>query len=166
MAFLSSNNADRSVTPILLNDFRAQWEDIGAVALSAFDRVGKSGWLILGKEVAAFEQQLAHAWGLPFCVGCASGLDAIELSLKCLGAKPGDKVLTTPLSAFATTLAIVKTGCIPLFVDVDDSGLINLDQCVAVLEKEQGIRFLVPVHLFGHSVSLKRLARSETALIQ
>ena len=158
MVLLSSNNADGSVTPILLNDFRSQWEEIRDVALAAFERVGKSGWLILGKEVAAFEEQLAQVWGLPFCIGCASGLDAIEISLRCLGAKPGDKVLTTPLSAFATTLAIVRTGCVPIFVDVDESGLVDLDQCVEVLEEERDIKFFVPVHLFGHAINLKRLS--------
>jgi dTDP-4-amino-4,6-dideoxygalactose transaminase len=159
MARLASNKADESPDMILLNDFLSQWDEIRDAALAAFDRVGKSGRLILGSEVASFEQQLASVWGLPFCVGCACGLDAIEISLRCLGAKPGDRVLTTPLSAFATTLAILRTGCLPLFVDVDESGLVDLDQCVDVLREERGIRFLVPVHLFGHSLDLKRLSK-------
>jgi dTDP-3-amino-3,4,6-trideoxy-alpha-D-glucose transaminase len=158
MAPLSLNTTDKSVAPILLNDFKAQWEDIRDAALAAFDRVGNSGWLILGKEVVSFEQQLAHVWELPYCIGCASGLDAIEISLRCLGARPGDKVLTTPLSAFATTLAIVRAGCVPLFVDVDESGLLDLNQCADILREEEGIRFLLPVHLFGHSINLKRLS--------
>lgn len=158
MTMLSSDNTHRSVAPILLNDFQSQWNETRDAVLSACDRVGKSGWWILGDEVASFERQLALFWGLPFCIGCASGMDAIEISLRCLGAKPGDKVLTTPLSAFATTLAIVRIGCVPVFVDVDESGLIDLDRCVDVLKTERGIRFLVPVHLFGHAIDLKRLA--------
>jgi dTDP-4-amino-4,6-dideoxygalactose transaminase len=158
MTRLTPNNIRKQLSPILLNDFRSQWDEIGDAALSVFDRVGKSGWLILGEEVVSFEKQLARLWGLPFCIGCASGLDAIEISLRCLGAKPGDHVLTTPLSAFATTLAIVRARCAPLFVDVDESGLLDLDQCIDVLKQEPGIRFLVPVHLYGHSIDLKRLS--------
>lgn len=154
--FLSSNRME-STTPIVMNDFRAQWEEIGQKALSAVDRVGKSGWLILGREVEDFERQLARQWGISYCVGCASGLDAIEIALKALGAKPGDKVLTTPLSAFATTLAIVRAGCIPVFVDVEASGLIDLDLCADVLESDRNVRFLVPVHLFGHAIDLTAL---------
>src|SRR5262245_7729629 len=107
---------------ILLNDFVAQWRDVGADAVAALERVGQSGWLILGREVQAFEAALAGFWGVPRVVGCASGLDAIELALRALGIVPGDKVLTTPLSAFATTLAIVRAGGAPVFVDVDASG--------------------------------------------
>jgi dTDP-4-amino-4,6-dideoxygalactose transaminase len=90
---------------------------------------GESGWYILGREVEEFEKALAGFWGIAQTIGVASGLDAIEISLKVLGCKPGDKVLTTPLSAFATTLAILKAGAIPVFVDTDEFGLIDFDSC-------------------------------------
>jgi dTDP-4-amino-4,6-dideoxygalactose transaminase len=157
MARRSLTQGKESCPKVLLNDFKSQWDEIRDSALSAFDRVGKSGWLILGEEVASFEQNLAHVWGLPYCIGCASGLDAIEISLRCIGAKQGDKVLTTPLSAFATTLAIVRTGCVPVFVDVDESGLIDLEQCAEVFKEQKDIRFFLPVHLYGHSINLQRL---------
>jgi dTDP-4-amino-4,6-dideoxygalactose transaminase len=143
---------------VLLNDFRAQWHDIRTDALGAADRVGESGWLILGSEVAACEAQLARAFGLPFAVGCGNGLDALEISLRALGLTPGQRVLTTPLSAFATALAIVRAGGIPVFVDVDDSGLLDLEACDRVLGGRQDIRFVVPVHLYGHALDLHRLA--------
>ena len=158
MAHLPSKTVDGITGRIMLNDFKSQWAEIRDAALSAFDRVGRSGWMILGEEVASFEQELARFWELPFCIGCASGLDAIEISLRCLGARAGDKVLTSPLSAFATTLAIVRAGCVPLFVDVDESGLVDLDECEEVLKGDREIRFLLPVHLFGHSIDLKRLS--------
>ena len=69
---------------ILMNDFRAQWKTIHDSAIQAVERVGKSGWLILGKEVASFESELARFCGLPYAVGCGSGLDALEISLRCL----------------------------------------------------------------------------------
>ena len=146
------------LAPIAMNDFGRQWADTGPAVLEAVSRVGASGWYILGPEVDSFERALAALLGRRFAVGCASGLDAIEISLRCLGLKPGDKVLTTPLSAFATALAILRAGGRPVFVDVDDAGSLDLDRCRAVLERDRSIRFLLPVHLFGHPCNLERLA--------
>ena len=114
---------------ILNNDFQRQWADLGADVLAAVDRVGKSGWYVLGQEVRGFERELAKLWGLREAVGVANGMDAIEIGLRALGCRPGDRVLTTPLSAFATTLAIVRLGAIPVFIDTDEHGLIDLVRC-------------------------------------
>lgn len=143
--------------PIELNDFGRQWADIGSAALDAVRTVGKSGRYILGSEVAAFERALEASLGVQHAVGCASGLDAIEIALRATGAKPGDRVLTTPLSAFATTLAVVRAECVPVFTDIDAAGLLDLDRCERVLAGG-GIRFVLPVHLFGHVLDLERLA--------
>lgn len=142
---------------IQLNDFKLQWETVRQDFVDCVERVGKSGYLILGGEVAEFEKALSHFWGIPHVIGCASGLDAIELGLRSLDLKPGDKVLTTPLSAFATTLAIFRSGGQPVFCDTDESGLIDLDLVEDLLMTNPEIKFLVPVHLFGHTVNLKRL---------
>lgn len=144
--------------PVLMNDFRRQWAEIGKDTLSATERVGASGWYILGDEVQSFESKLAAAIGREHVVGCASGLDGIEIALRALGIKPGDRVLTTALSAFATTLAIVRAGGVPVFVDVDEYGLLDLERCYSVLERDSAIRYLVPVHLYGHALDLDRLA--------
>ena len=97
------------------NDFAAQWAELRDDALAAVDRVGRSGWLVLGEEVEAFERELAAWWGIEHAVGVASGLDAIEIALRCAGIGPGDRVLTTPLTAFATTLAVLRAGAEPVF---------------------------------------------------
>lgn len=144
---------------ILLNDFRRQWEDTKQEALEAFSAVGESGWYILGEQVKCFEAALARTWRMGHAVGVASGLDAIEISLKILGCGAGDKVLTTPLSAFATTLAIIKTGATPVFADTDEFGLIHLAQCRDLLRRDPKIRFLVPVHLYGHALDLNEIAQ-------
>lgn len=143
--------------PIELTDFERQWVDIGDAALDAARRVGESGRYVLGSEVEAFERALADAVGAHHAVGCASGLDAIEIALRATGAKPGDRVLTTPLSAFATTLAILRAECVAVFADVDDSGLLDLGRCESIVAGG-GIRFVLPVHLFGHALDLDRLA--------
>jgi len=125
--------------------------------LKAVERVGASGWYILGSEVAAFEEALAEQCRVRHVIGCASGLDAIELALRAAGLPRGGQVLTTPLSAFATTLAIVRAGGVPVFVDVDASGLLDLDRAEEVLREHPEIRFMVPVHLYGHALDLERL---------
>jgi dTDP-4-amino-4,6-dideoxygalactose transaminase len=144
---------------ILANDFRRQWEDIGPDVMKAVARAGESGWYILGAEVREFEAALAGLWGLPYATGVASGLDAIEISLRVLGLKPGDRVLTTPISAFATTLAIVRLGGVPVFIDCDDQGLIRLDLVERWLESNPDVRFFVPVHLYGFPLDLDHLDR-------
>jgi dTDP-4-amino-4,6-dideoxygalactose transaminase len=144
---------------ILLNDLVAQWREVGADAQAALARVGESGWLILGREVKSFEAELAAACQVPYVVGCANGLDAIEIALRVLGIAPGDKVITTPLSAFATTLAIVRAGGVPVFVDVDGSGLIDLESVADALSRDRSIKFCVPVHLYGHALDAQALQR-------
>lgn len=142
---------------ILLNDFKRQWQEIGGESAAAFQEIGASGWYILGGEVKAFEEALARYWGLKHVIGVASGLDAIEISLKALGCGPGDRVLTTPLSAFATALAILNLGAVPVFVDTDFYGQIDLDTCQAAFDARPDIRFFVPVHLYGHALDMGRL---------
>jgi dTDP-4-amino-4,6-dideoxygalactose transaminase len=142
---------------IPLNDFRRQWRDTREGVLEAVATVGESGWYILGAELREFETALARHWSTAHAVGVASGLDAIEISLRVLGCKAGDQVLTTALSAFATSLAIVKLGAAPVFVDADEFGLIDLQACRRILEKRRDIRFMVPVHLYGHALNLREL---------
>lgn len=144
---------------IVLNDFKALWERIGPSALDAIDRVGRSGWFILGTEVANFERELAAEHGVAHCVGCASGLDAIEIGLRAAGIGPGHEVLTTPMTAFATVLAILRAGADPRFADVDEFGLLDLSAVERELRQHPEIRAIVPVHLYGHTVDIPELSR-------
>jgi dTDP-3-amino-3,4,6-trideoxy-alpha-D-glucose transaminase len=137
---------------ILANDFKRQWADLGKDALAAVERVGQSGWYVLGNEVRNFETELAIFWGFQHATGVANGMDAIEIGLRTLGCGAGDRVLTTPLSAFATTLAIVRLGAVPVFIDTDEYGLIDLVRCYDLLRDRRDIPFMVPVHLYGHAL--------------
>jgi len=148
---------DPALAPIPANDFRRQWEDVRTDSHAAFEAVGSSGWYVLGEEVHAFEKELALWWGIGHAVGVASGLDAIEIGLRILGCGPGDYVLTSPLSAFATTLAIVKLGATPVFADTDDRGLIDLKECRDILKHRPDIHFFVPVHLYGQAIPAEAL---------
>lgn len=146
---------------IAANDFARQWEDIRDDALAAVDRVGRSGRLILGEEVGAFERDLSAWWGIPHAVGVASGLDALEIALRSAGVQRGARVLTTPLTAFATTLAILRAGAEPVWCDVDEAGGLDLNLADAALSADASIRAVLPVHLYGHPLDpadLQRLA--------
>lgn len=132
------------------------------------DRVGCSGWLVLGQEVAGFERDLASWWGVPHAVGVASGLDALEIALRCAGVAEGARVITTPLTAFATTLAIIRAGATPVWCDVDDSGGLDLDRVDAALRRDRSIRAVLPVHLYGHPLdpaALRRLAEEHEVVV-
>jgi len=155
---------------IAANDFARQWRDIRDDAVRAVDRVGESGWLILGREVQTFEEDLAGWWKSDQAVGVASGLDALEIALRCVGVGLGDRVLTTPLTAFATTLAIVRAGAEPVWCDVDVSGGLDFAEAEAALQEDQSIRAVLPVHLYGHPLdpaALRRLSeKHEVALVE
>lgn len=143
---------------IKLNDFQALWDLSEKQILKTVKKVGSSGWYILGKEVLEFEKKLLYFFpGLKYCAGCGNGLDAIEIGLRTLGVKNGNIVLTTPLTAFATTLAIIRAGGVPAFVDIDESGLINLDLADEFFHNNPDVRYFVPVHLYGHSLDLDHL---------
>lgn len=151
--------AERSLPRVSANDFARQWADVREDALEAVSRVGTSGFLILGDEVRAFEAELAEWWGIPHAIGVASGLDALEIAIRCAEVPPGSRIVTTPLTAFATTLAILRAGAEPVWCDVDDTGGIDLDQVDAALKADPSIRAVVPVHLYGHPLDLSGLDR-------
>jgi dTDP-3-amino-3,4,6-trideoxy-alpha-D-glucose transaminase len=144
-------------THVPANDFVRQWDEIREDAIEAVDRVGQSGWLVLGEEVREFEEDFARWWGVAHAVGVASGLDALEIALRAAGVRAGARVLTTPLTAFATTLAIIRAGLEPVWCDVGPSGGLDLDQVEQALRADRSIRAVVPVHLYGHPLDSDRL---------
>jgi len=144
-------------TVVKLNDFTRLWAECGDQVVEIIDRVGQSGWYILGDELRCFEDALASYWEIPHAVGVGNGLDAIEIALRAAGVSPGSRVLTTPLSAFATALAIIRAGCVPVFCDVNDTGLLDLAVCRATLRSNPTVSAIVPVHLYGHVVDLDGL---------
>ncbi|MBX9601773.1 MAG: DegT/DnrJ/EryC1/StrS family aminotransferase [Bryobacteraceae bacterium] len=148
-----------AAAPVKLNDFERQWAETGGAVLDAVREVGESGWYILGRQVSAFEAGLSEFWGLPHAVGVASGLDAIEIGLRVCGCKPGDKVIVPPVSAFATVLAVIRLGAVPVFVDCDSYGLADLDLVEKAMEADPAIRYFVPVHLYGHCLDMARMER-------
>jgi dTDP-4-amino-4,6-dideoxygalactose transaminase len=118
--------------------------------LAAVERVFDTQAFILGEEVRRLESQIAAYCRAPYAVGCASGTDALILALAAAGIGPGDRVLTTPFSFFATASAIHRVGAVPVFADIDPASF-NLDPeaVAAAAQRDPGLRAVIPVHLFG-----------------
>jgi dTDP-4-amino-4,6-dideoxygalactose transaminase len=143
-----------------LLDLQRQYEQIRAEVLAAVGRVCASQQYILGSEVESFERDLADFCGAKQAVGCASGTDALWLALVAAGVQPGDHVLTTPFSFFASASAIARAGARPVFADIN-AATFNLDptQVEAHLRRsgDRKLRALLPVHLYGQCADMDRL---------
>jgi dTDP-4-amino-4,6-dideoxygalactose transaminase len=126
-------------------------EDSAAVR-AAIDRVIASGWFVLGPEVEAFEAEFAAACGAEHAVGVGTGTDALALVLRALGIGPGDEVITTPISAAFTALAVLMTGARPVFADVDDQ--LTLDAAAVAAAVNARTRAILPVHLYGQPAAM------------
>lgn len=133
---------------ILMNDFKAEPPEMREAMLSAARRVLESGWYVLGNEVDTFEKQWAETCGVGHAVGVGNGMDAIEIALRALDIGSGDEVITTPMTAFATVLAVLRAGATPVLADIDpQTALLSMDsvqRCVTPKTKA-----LLLVHLYG-----------------
>ena len=132
-------------------------EDAAAVR-AAVERVLASGWYILGPEVEAFEAEFAAACGAASAIGVGNGTDAIAVILRALGIGPGDEVITSPLSAAYTALAIMMAGARPVFADVD-SQCLTLDAAAVAGAITPKTRAILPVHLYGQAADMQALER-------
>ena len=140
---------------ILMNDFKAESNSLKQSMLAAMTRVADSGYFILGPEVVEFEKQWAKACEVRHGVGVANGLDALEIGLRCLNIGPGDEVITTPMTAFATILAILKAGAVPVLADINlDSALLSLQSVERCLTNKT--KAVVLVHLYGQLRDMPR----------
>ena len=116
----------KAAAEVPMLDLSRQYASIRDEVLAAVARVCDSQHYILGEEVAAFEREFAALCGTTEAVGCASGTDGLWLALAAAGVGPGDSVITTPFSFFATASSILRAGAKPVFADVDPETL-NLD---------------------------------------
>lgn len=132
-------------------------DDLPAVR-AAIDRVIESGWFVLGPEVEAFEAAFASLCGAEHSVGVGTGTDAITLILRALGIGPGDEVITSPLSAAYSALAIMMAGARPVFADIDPDRL-TLDPAAVAAAVTLRTRAILPVHLYGQAADMPALER-------
>jgi dTDP-4-amino-4,6-dideoxygalactose transaminase len=131
----------------------------------AVHRVLESGWYILGKEVAAFEEEFASYLGARSAIGVGSGTDALHLALRTCGIGPGDAVITVSHTAVATVSAIHLVGARAILVDIDaDTFTMDLNHLERAVkdsrEASKGygqLKAIIPVHLYGHPVAMDRV---------
>jgi dTDP-4-amino-4,6-dideoxygalactose transaminase len=126
----------------------AQFKTIRDDVFSELTEVFETQYFVLGPRVKKLEEQMAVLAGMPHGIGVSSGTDALILSLLAIGVKPGDEVVTTPYSFFATASAIVRAGAKPVFADVNEDSF-NLDVNKAAAAVTMKTKALLPVHLFG-----------------
>ena len=123
---------------------------------AAIGRVVTRGWFVLGPELEAFEQEFAAATGAPFAIGVGTGTDAIALALRAHGIGPGDEVITAPLTAAYSALAIMMAGARPVFADIDGDRL-TLDPRAVEAAVGPRTRAILPVHLYGQAADMPAL---------
>ena len=129
-------------------DLAAEYAEVGAAVEEAVLRVLRSGCYVLGPETAALEAELAALVGVPFAVGVGSGTEALALALRAVGVEPGDEVVTSAFSFFATAEAILQCGARPVFADIEPDTY-NLDPRAVAAAVTDRTRAVIPVHLGG-----------------
>ena len=144
-------------TPVPLLDLKRQYATIREEVREAIDRVCESQSLVLGEEVVALEREIAEFVGVSYTIACASGTDALWLAMAAAGIGPGDVVLTTPFTFFASASSIVRCGARPVFADIDPETL-NLEFRTAHKQIEQmpagTVKAIMPVHLYGQCANM------------
>lgn len=137
-------------------DLNPEFQALEAEWLAAVRACGQSGAFILGANVTAFEQEVAAYVGTRHAVAVANGTDALVLSLRALDIGPGDEVITTPFTFFATAEAITLVGAKPVFADIQADSY-TLDPASVRARITDKTRAIIPVHLYGHPADMGAL---------
>jgi len=140
--------------PIL--DLKAQYAAIKDEVTRAIGEVCENQAFALGPAVAQFEENVAAYCGSKHAIGVSSGTDALLVSLMALNIRPGDEVITTPFSFFATAGCVVRVGARPVFADVDPDSF-NIDPARIEEKTSDKTRAIIPVHLFGQIAEMKAI---------
>lgn len=158
---MSVASAIRSI-PLL--DLKAQHRTIRDEVLAEITRVVDSQKFILGDDVKALEADIAAYCTTKYAIGCASGSDALFLALLAADIGPGDKVLTTPYTFFATVGAICRAGATPVFADIEPETFnFDISKVAEALDKHSEIRAMIPVHLFGGCADMEAICSMAAA---
>lgn len=149
--FFSEFKGDSMRVPLL--DLRSQFSSIKDEVMPAIEEVCESQMLCLGPAVDKFEKEAASYCGCKHGIGVSSGSDALLLSLMVLGIRPGDEVITTPFTFFATAGAIARLGAKPVFVDIEEQSF-NIDPNQIESAITPNTKAIIPVHLYGQMAQM------------
>lgn len=137
-------------------DLSAEFRALESEWLAKIREAGTKGVFILGPEVTAFERETAAYLGVKHAIGVANGTDSLVLSLRALGIGPGDEVITTPYSFFASSESISLVGATPIFADIDEESL-TIDPKIVAEKITPRTRAILPVHIFGRAADMTAL---------
>jgi dTDP-4-amino-4,6-dideoxygalactose transaminase len=140
--------------PIPMLDIKAQQAPLRAELKQAMERVMDAAHYIMGPDVAALEKEMAEHLRVKHTIGCANGSDALVMAVQALGIQPGDEVITTTFSFFATAGSIARIGAKPVFVDVDPLTY-NLDPAQIEAKITARTKAIMPVHLYGQMTPME-----------
>ncbi len=136
-----------------------QWHQVEASVRAALERVFASQQFILGQEVAELEKELAAYLQVAYAVGVSSGTDALLVALMALGVGPGDEVVTSPFTFFATAGTVARLGARPVFVDIAPQDF-NLDPEKLAEVVGPRTKAIIPVHLYGQAADMDRIRQA------
>lgn len=139
---------------IPLLDLQQQMKSIKSDIMKKLGELMDTTSFIMGEEVTLLEKEFASFVGVSQAISCNSGTDALILILEAMKIGPGDEVITSPYSFFATAEAISKVGAVPVFVDVD-AGTMNMDPAKLEAAVTMKTRAILPVHLFGQAADME-----------
>ena len=145
--------ADMQQQPLPFIDLKAQYRDLKSSIDARMQAVLDHGQYILGPEVGELEARLAKRIGVRHCITCSSGTDALLLALMALGVGPGDEVITSPFSFFATGEVIALVGATPVFVDIEPESY-NIDPKLIEAAITPKTRAIMPVALYGQPAEM------------
>jgi dTDP-4-amino-4,6-dideoxygalactose transaminase len=155
--------------PVALNDLLRQTRKLRGEIDASVNRVLASGWYILGRECAAFEEEFAAYCGVPHCVTVGNGTDALELAVRSLGIGPGDAVATVGNAGGYSTTAVRAAGAEPLYIDIDLATM-NMSAADLAARLTPRVRAVIATHLYGRMADLPALlavtGRSGVPLIE
>ncbi|HYQ92812.1 MAG TPA: aminotransferase class I/II-fold pyridoxal phosphate-dependent enzyme, partial [Candidatus Competibacteraceae bacterium] len=137
-------------------DLKAQYENIKGEIQEAVQAALASTQFVLGKDMAAFEEEFAAYCGARFGIGVNSGTSALHLALLAVGVGPGDEVITVSSTFVATVAAIDYTGARPVFVDIDPLTL-TMDPTQVEAAISERTKAILPVHLHGQAADMDPL---------
>lgn len=153
---MASAPDSNSVPPIFMLNLGPETQELRGELRQAFERVLDSGSFVMGAELRALEAEIAALLGVRHAIGLNSGTDALVIALRALGIGPGDEVITSPFTFFASAESIALVGATPVFTDIEYDNF-NLDPALVESAITPRTKAIMPVHLYGRPARMQPL---------